>query len=162
MATSMFRASEILEMAVRIEKQGIAFYNACLESELEEEVAGVFRYLIEQERHHINTFKTMRRDLEDYDLPESYAGETGSYMDSFVNEAIFFSPKQAAEKVKSLSDPLQAIDFGIQFENRSINFYEEMKEIVPASEGEKIDDVIEQERRHIERLESLRKEVEKE
>jgi hypothetical protein len=37
-----------------------------------------------------------------------------------------------------------------------------MKEIVPESEGEKIDEVIEQERRHIERLESLRKKVEKE
>ena len=162
MATSMFRASEILEMAIRIEKQGIDFYTSCLEAELDEKVADVFRYLIEQEHHHINTFKTMREDLEDYELPESYAGETGGYMDSFVNEAIFFSPKEASEKVKSLSDPLQAIDFGIRFENRSINFYEEMKEIVPESEGEKIDGVIEQERRHIERLESLREEVEKE
>lgn len=162
MATSMFRASEILEMAVRIEKQGIDFYNACLEAELEEKVADVFRYLIEQEHYHIHTFEKMQEGLADYELPESYAGETGSYMDSFVNEAIFFSPEEASEEVKSLSDPLQAIGFGIQFENRSINFYEEMKEIVPESEGEKIDEVIEQERRHIERLESLRKKVEKE
>jgi hypothetical protein len=109
-----------------------------------------------------NILQKIQQNLEDYDPPESYAGETGSYMDSFVNEAIFFSPEEASEEVKSMSDPLQAIDFGIQFENRSINFYEEMKEIVPASEGEKIDDVIEQEQHHVERLESLRKEVETE
>ena len=67
----IFRASEILDMAVQIEHQGLAFYQACVEASEEAGIRNVFRYMIDQERKHIEIFSQMKEGVDDYQLPES-------------------------------------------------------------------------------------------
>ena len=159
MSTATFRAGEILDMAIRIENQGVAFYKACVDAALSPEVKKVFQYLLDEERDHIRIFEVMRQDLSDYPLPESYGGETESYMKTFVSGKVFTPPQKAAGKADDIADPFEAIDFGIEFENRSINFYQEMKKVVPESERAAIDAVIDQELAHKKRLATLRQEI---
>ncbi|MFW5853998.1 MAG: hypothetical protein ACOCW9_01620, partial [Thermodesulfobacteriota bacterium] len=90
---------------------------------------------------------------------ESYAGETESYMQSFVKDEVFQSPNEAAEKAAGITDASEAIGYGLKIENRSIDFYQHIKGVVPTSEREAIDGVIFQEKEHKRRLESLRKEM---
>ncbi|MFP4348437.1 MAG: ferritin-like domain-containing protein [Desulfococcaceae bacterium] len=159
MTQSTFRAGEVLEMAVQIERQGVTFYETCLKTELPAKIKQVFQFLLDQEHQHIQTFQEMRQDLSDHELPESYAGETESYMQSFVKDEVFTSPMQAAEKAEGITDASEAIEYGLKIENRSIDFYQNIKGVVPTSEREAIDGVIFQEKEHKRRLESLRKEM---
>ncbi len=159
MTQSTFRAGEVLEMAVQIERQGVKFYETCLRTELPEKIKQVFQFLLDQEHQHIQTFQEMRQDLSDHELPESYAGETESYMQSFVKDEVFQSPNEAVEKAAGITDVSEAIEYGLKIENRSIDFYQHIKGVVPKSEREAIDGVIFQEKGHIKRLESLRKEI---
>jgi rubrerythrin len=159
MTTSTFRAGEVLNMAIRIENQGVDFYKTCLDAAFPSEVKEVFQYLLEEEYDHIRIFEVMRQDLSDHPLPESYAGEIESYMKTFVGGKIFTQPQKTAQEAEDITDPFEAIDFAIEFENRSINFYQEMKKVVPESERAAIEEVIGQELIHKKRLLSLRKEI---
>lgn len=158
---STFRADEVLDMAIRIENQGVIFYEACLAADPATGVKMVFQYLLDQEHEHIRTFEEMRQHLSDYRLPESYAGETESYMKSFVNEKVFITAEKGILEAEHVADPFEAIDYGLEFENRSIIFYQEMKKLVPESEREAIEKVIDQERDHKRKLESLHREISK-
>ena len=157
MVQPLFRASEILDMAIRIEHQGLAFYQACVAADLGFRVEKVLKYLIEQEKRHISIFSQMKKGLRHFSLPESYAGEMGAYMEAFVKEKVFVEPREASKEVAELKDPFQAIRWAISFERRSIAFYAAMKQIVRASEKKIIDQVIDEERTHIQRLDELGK-----
>jgi rubrerythrin len=148
----VFRAGEILDMAVQIEQEGQAFYESCAHASLGPQTREVFEYLIDQEKNHVQVFTRMKQGLEDSPVPESYPGETRRYIESFVKDQVFSGPAQAAQKAAEISDPLEAVALAIGFEQRSIVFYSAMKEAVRSSEGAAIDQVIAEEHDHIRRL----------
>ena len=154
----IFRASEILEMAIQMERRGLAFYKACAEASVQAALQDVFQFMIDQELKHVEIFANMKKRLaEDYRLPESYPGETGSYLNSFLEDQVFLSPEQAADKVREISNPLQAVDLAVRFEKGSILFYSGIKQMVRSSEHDQVERVIVEEHRHIRRLLELRR-----
>jgi rubrerythrin len=155
----VFRAGEILDMAVQIEEQGLAFYESCARASLGPQTRAVFEYLIDQEKKHVEIFTRMKRGLEDSPLPESYPGETRRYIESFVKDQVFSDPAEAAQKAAEISEPREAVAFAIGFEQRSILFYSAMKEVVRSSEGAAIDRVMEEEHDHIRRLVKLQRDL---
>ena len=157
----VFRASEILDMAIQIEHQGIEFYRMCASARLPEEILKVFRHLMEQEQLHVEIFSQMKAGVENYHLPEEYTGELQSYVDSFVKDQVFHGSVEALRQADGIEDAFKAIDFGIDIEQRSILFYSAIKEAVRQSETKVIDDVISQEHGHIRSLLTLRHELER-
>lgn len=155
MTKPLFRVNEVLDMAVQIEHQGLAFYQACKKEGLGPEVEEVLDFLIKQEERHVRVFTQMKADHEDYRLPESYAGEMSSYLDSFVKEKVFQSPEKASEEAHQISGPLEAVDWGVSFERRSIEFYRGIKNIVRKGDQETMDTIIAEEQNHIRRLSQL-------
>jgi rubrerythrin len=162
MTQPLFRASEILDMAVQIENQGLAFYEACMKADLGPHVEKVLKYLIEQEERHVDVFLDMKEGLGDFLLPETYEGEMQRYIDAFVKEKVFEAPQKASREAARLKHPFQAIQWAISFERRSIAFYRDIQVIVPASDKQIIDQVIDEEKAHIARLENLNQELQKE
>ncbi len=156
----VFRGGEVLNMAIRIEQQGVKFYEACASWTEQESVAEVFRRLMEQEKLHAQVFSRMKEAFKDYPLPESYPGEMRSYIDSFVSDQVFYDTEQAVDETSRMNNPFKAIEFGIQFEQRSILFYSAIKDIIRKSETKVVDEVIEQEHRHIRWLLGLRGKLE--
>jgi rubrerythrin len=153
---NVFRAAEIFDMAIRIEKQGIAFYQACADSASDVKVQKVFEDLIDQEKTHIDIFSKMKEDYEDYRLPESYPGEMVSYINSFVQDQVFEDLSSGRGKGAEIKDPLNAINLGIEFEKRSILFYSGIKQAVRKSEKEAVESIIGEEHKHICQLLALR------
>ena len=156
----VFRAGEILDMAIQIERQGIQFYEVCASAKLPEDVLKVFRHLIEQEQLHVEIFAEMKAGIDNYYLPETYTGELQSYVDTFVKDQVFYGPAEALQQARRVEDPYKAIEFGIDFEQRSILFYSAIKEVIRHSETKVIDDVIAQEHGHIRSLLALRHQLE--
>ena len=162
MEQPLFRASEVLDMAIQIEIEGVSFYNACIQAALGKEIEDVFHYLVHQEQEHIQVFKGMKKSVEDYPLPEQYPGEARSYIASFVKDQVFYGPPKVLEQAGEIAHPLGAIEFAIGFEKRSILFYSGVKQVVRASEKEAIEKVMDAEHGHVRRLLALRSKLESE
>ncbi len=153
---STLHASDILDMAIQIERQGIQFYEACAASKFQPEVLYVFGNLIVQEHSHIGVFSQMKIELEDFSVPETYPGEMRNYMDSFGGDHVFYGLTEAVQQSGDIEDPLKAIEFGIGFEQRSVLFYIALREVIRNSTTKLVDDVIAQENGHIRWLLALR------
>ncbi|MFO7965363.1 MAG: ferritin family protein [Desulfobacterales bacterium] len=153
----IFRAGEVLDMAVRVEEQGLAFYEACRKTQSKPEIVSVLDYLIDQEERHKEVFSQMKSDAQERPIPESYPGETRSYLDSFVKDRVFPDTEKASEEISEIRNIDQIVEFGIRFEKLSIQFYSAVKQLVRGSEQRAIDQIIDQEHDHIRRLLKLRK-----
>jgi rubrerythrin len=151
----LFRADEILEMAVQIEKQGIDFYRACSRSAGNPQAGKVFAFLIDQEKSHLQTFRDMQAGFEHRSLPESYPGEMRDYLSSLVKGRVF----REAETEKAADDAALAIRMALDLEERSILFYSAMRNVGRSSDRHAVERVIAEEHNHIRRLLSLRKEM---
>lgn len=153
----LFKASEMLGVAVEIERNGEAFYTAMAERLKNEKVKELFRFLADEERQHIRDFQKMMESVGEYrPVGESYPGEYEAYVKALADSRIFtkkMDPEELAEAVKTVR---QALDMAMGAEKESILFYTEMKRFVPGSEHEVMDGIIEQERNHLMKLADLK------
>jgi rubrerythrin len=156
--SSIFQASQVLDMAVQAEEQGRRFYEACRQRSGQKEAVELFDFLIAQEEKHARLFKEMKQTSEEFDLPESYAGEMQSYADSFVKKRIFKAPRQAAQTLSGSEGRVEVIDLALGFEYNSIEFYQSVKKMVRPADAAVIDDIILEERNHVDLLNRLRAE----
>ncbi len=156
----IFRASELLDMAVAIERSGEAFYQASADAANDDRLKKFFGFMVDQERKHSELFLNMKEGHEDYDLPESYPGEARSFVQSFVRDEVFATPEEAGRRTREINDPFDAVDMALQFERESIAFYSGMKQLVRRSDHEIIERVIEEEHDHIRRLLDVRRSLE--
>lgn len=159
MSAAIFRAAEILDMALQIERQGIAFYSACRDMAHSPGLIKTFSFLIGQEHRHADIFSGMKAEAGEQRLPEGFAGEYESTVDSFVRGRVFSSPEAAEREARRLRDEHTAVDRAVEFEQQSISFYNTIKDRVRDSEAAVIERVIDEERSHIERLNRLRRDL---
>ncbi|MDO9575889.1 MAG: ferritin family protein [bacterium] len=152
----IFKASEIYQFAIRIEENGEKFYRKMAEKLENANMKKVFTYLADKEVKHKKTFEDMVSKVEKYEPPESYPGEYFAYLRAYADN-IIFSQEKLEEEMSKIKGAISAIDFAIQRELDSILYYLEMKNLVPESERNLIDGIIEEERRHFVKISGLKK-----
>ncbi|MDZ7700467.1 MAG: ferritin family protein [Deltaproteobacteria bacterium] len=156
----VFRATELMDMAIRIEEHGQAFYEACLSATALSELREVFQYLLSQEIEHARVFSRMKSAMDqDIAFPESYPGEHRNYLDAFVKKEVFDDPETAARQVEAVEDADQAIEWALSLEKQSILFYSGIKSLMKQFEADNVDRIIAQEHDHVRRLQTLRREL---
>jgi len=84
-----FSGSELINIAIGIERRGIAFYDIMTRSTENAATRDVFRYLANMEREHIHIFQSMLTEADKYQFPETYAGEYAAYLQALVDSAVF-------------------------------------------------------------------------
>jgi len=156
MSKSIFRAAEILDMALQIESRGISLYAGCAAKTRSSRAREVFAFLENQEKMHYQIFDRMKTETGDVLPAESYAGEYQRYVDAFIKDRVFDSSATAEKRAENIDDPLEAIDWALKFEQRSIDFYTAIAANIRASEAETVDKIIAEEKRHIDQLNDLR------
>lgn len=153
----IFSASEVLKVALEIERNGEVFYSAMAERLGDERVKELFKYLAGEERRHAQYFRKMEESVGEYrPRGESYPGEWEAYVKALAGSRIFsreMKPEELAERVKT---EVEALEMAIGAEKESILFYTEMKQFVPESEHGVIEKIIDQEREHLVKLSSLK------
>ena len=154
---SVFAASDIMEVAIRIEENGINFYKFAEQIAKQEEAKKLFAQLAQAEVAHKKTFEGIFAKMEKYNPPESYEGEYGAYLRSYVDNNIIFTKEIMDKQLAKVKDTSAALDFAIQRELDSILYYHEIKKLVPASQHEAIEKIIEEERKHFLSLTAMKK-----
>ena len=117
-----FSGSELLEIAVGIERNGMAFYQALAGKTGNRDVKDIYTYLAGEEKKHLDTFQGMSDSLGQVKPPETYGDEYMLYLKSLVGSVIFSNVTEAQQKAGKISDESEALDTGIQAEKDSILF----------------------------------------
>jgi rubrerythrin len=151
-----FKASEILRVAMKIEENGERLYRHGTTLTDDAETKEFFSFLAEEETKHKKVFESMLSKAEHYQAPETYPGEHLVYLRAYADN-IIFSPDKVEKELGGLTDVDSVLEFGIQREIESILYYLETRNLVPESQREQIDGIIDEERRHYLKLVDVRK-----
>lgn len=151
----IFDASEVFQLAVRIEENGEKFYRRMAEKFNDPDTKNLFTFLADEEVGHKKIYQEILSTIETYTPHESYPGEYFAYLRSYADN-IIFSQKEFDTKLESITDVMSALDFAINAEVSSILYYQEVKNIVPENKHHQIEKIVDEERRHFTMLSELK------
>jgi rubrerythrin len=157
--SNIFAGSEIVEMGVQIERNGMDFYNALTSTVKDNKAEEVFNYLALEEEKHIAVFQKILDSVQRYEPQEAYPGEYFAYMKALADDYIFTKTGQGQKAAKGVKGAKEAIELGIGFEKDSILFYEGMKKVIPEYDRKIVEGLIVQEQSHLKRLSDLKKKL---
>jgi len=156
--SNIFSASEIVELAIEIEKNGQDFYYALIKKSKFPKAQEVFQHLAIEEGKHILAFKGILDTVQKF-RHVSYPVEYLAYINSLAEGHIFTQKNMGEGIALKVKSELQGVELGISFEKDSVAFYEGMKKAVPANENKIIDQIIAQEQVHFKQLSDLKKDL---
>ena len=155
----IFQASDIVEVAIRIEENGINFYHFAEQLTKDEQAKKLFANLAAAEVAHKKTFEGIFSNMDKSAPAESYDGEYAAYLSVYVDQNIIFTKEAMDKELAKVKDTLAAFDFAIKRELDSILYYHEIKKLVPASQHTVIEQIIEEERKHFSFLTNMKKRI---
>ncbi|MHB8136867.1 MAG: ferritin-like domain-containing protein [Smithellaceae bacterium] len=144
----VFAASDIMEVAIRIEENGITFYKFAEQMAKQEDAKKLFAHLADAEAAHKRTFEKFFAAIEKYIPPEQYAGEYSAYLRNYVDNNLIFTKDVMDKQLAGVKDTIAAFEFAMQRELDSILYYHEIKNLVPQVQHDAIEKIIDEERKH--------------
>lgn len=153
MGNLLFNANEVLDIAKRIEHNGVEFYQAAAKILTDADSVALMNNLAEMEIVHEQIFDNMQKHLtadEMGDTPYDPHDDAYIYLKNMADKFVF-NPSETAARVLTPGTSAKAIlEFAIDREKDSIIFYEGIKTMVPEKLGsKKLDEVIAQEMGHV-------------
>jgi rubrerythrin len=155
----VFEASDIVEIAIRIEENGANFYKFAEQIAKQEEAKQLFARLAGEELNHKKIFEGIFAKLDKTDPQESYDGEYSAYLRDYVDSNIIFTKEAMSKELAKVKDTAGALDFAIKREMDSILYYHEIKKFVSTSQHATLDQIIEEERKHFAKLSEVKKRI---
>ncbi len=157
---NLFSGSEIVQIAVQMEKSGAAFYDSLTKSVENAQARDIFAHMANEERHHIADFQQLLDSVGDYrPLPESYPGEYDLYTKALVDSRVFSDEETCVRIAQNVGNEKEAIQLAISIEKDAIIFLYEMRRFVPPRDKSAVDDILNQEKIHLRRLAELKNEI---
>jgi len=153
-----FKKNEIIEMAVKIEKQGFVFYNRALQrGDLNNNAKKLLQTLRDEEKVHEQIFLNLREKIDNFDLKSDINwDEAKSYIQSMVDTHLFSQPEKAIQLAASARDMKDLVSNAIQFEEDTLLFFYFIKKFVANEKSKKaIDNIIDEEVSHVVKLKKI-------
>ncbi len=155
----VFSGGELINIAIGIERRGIAFYDIMTRSTGNAASREVFQYLADMEREHMQIFQGMLAEADRYQIPDTYAQEYASYLKALVDSAVFSDDMVTSEMATHVHSDIEALELAIGAEKDSILFYYEMSEIVPRQAQTMVNRIIAEEKSHLKQLSELKSKI---
>lgn len=153
-----FTGKEIIDMAVRIEENGLKFYTDAGKASENDAVRELFKVLADEEGQHIKAFLTIKRSLEDDTAGsgfDPYADEAGQYLKALADTEVFTSPEDGKKAAGHIHDAGDVIEMAIGMEKDSLLFYYELQRMIREKDKHVLESLIEQEKDHLRKLTEL-------
>jgi rubrerythrin len=152
----LFSGSELLDVALGIEKSGASFYGSMATLARNEMTRGVYAYLADEEQKHIRIFQGMLASSADYRPLETYTEEYDLYLKALVDSAVFTDDQVARELAQGAGSDAEALQIALAAEKDSILFYSNLRDLFRRSNREMVDKIIQEERSHLRQLVDLK------
>ena len=152
-----FTGKEILDMAVRIEENGMRFYADAAKGAKSKDLRELFKALSEDEGTHIKMFLDLKKLLVDNTTEgfDPYLDEAQSYLRTMADAEVFTNPEAGKETARALKSEEEAIKLVIGMEKDSLLFYYELERMIREKDRKLVESIIEQEKDHVRRLTAL-------
>jgi len=152
-----FSMREVIEMAIATERSGQAFYQNASRLARENSLKELFQYLAEEEEKHLKTFQDFYNTLKEKPEITPYNWEEAKlYLEALIDSKFFASPEEAINLAKEAKSELEAINSAMNFEKDTLLFFYQMLEMIKSQEQELVKRIIEQEKKHIQRLSTMK------
>jgi len=153
---NVFNAAEAIDMGIEKEKKRRDFYALCALKFKEKDLKDLFTSLRDWEEKHIEKFTGIRNSIEESEIGESYQGEFAAYLKATVDDMLY---KQVTTEwfTENVKKPATAIDYGIGFEKDAILFFNELLKYMTPYHKEKVQELIDEEKKHLIFLSELKK-----
>ena len=155
---------EFVDIAIRDEETGVAFYKALAEVVKDSRVKEGLLAIAQQEEAQVKWFQKMREEVDqyyprsmDYYPKEEYPGQYREYFDSLMASREFTDPPAAVAAARAIASDASAIQVAMLLEKDSLLYFKEMRNFVEHSRSASIDVIIEEEREHLVALGKLRR-----
>ena len=149
----MFSTNEILDLAIRIEKNGEAVYRQAAEKISNSELASLLTWMADEEVKHANWFAELKRQLDQKSLDPFMEKMSRELFNDLLGEKNFSLKDVDFSSVKDFD---QLIDIFIEFEKDSVRFYEVLEPFISDPVClESLKKIIDEENCHIKRLQEL-------
>jgi rubrerythrin len=152
---SSYQGSDIFQFAIRMEENGEKFYNYAASIAKDDKAREIFTRLASEEVKHRKLFAEMFSRIDTIMPKESYPGEYMAYLQSSIDGKVFSTT--ATKEMAEIKDVIAALDFAIGRELDSVLYYSEMKKYVTPSAQDLLEQVIDEERRHVVILTNIKK-----
>ncbi|MES0278309.1 MAG: ferritin family protein [Dehalococcoidales bacterium] len=153
-----FTSEEIINLAIDIERRGIAFYDTMARSTESAALSSAFQFLVNMERQHVQIFLSMRAKAGGSQALENYTAEHSAYLDALAASAVFTDDMVTSEMATKINSDIEALELAISAEKDSILFYYELWDIMPQTSHSLLSQVIAEEKSHLRQLSQLKKE----
>jgi rubrerythrin len=149
----LFSAKEIIELAIKIEKNGEAVYRSAIEKVPNPELVPLLEWMADEEVKHANWFAELKHNLETKN-ENPFVEEMGHELfNEMLGDKNFSLKDVDFATIEEIDDLIETF---IEFEKDSIIFYEVLKPFVEDPVvREYLNKIIDEEKHHIELLKEI-------
>jgi rubrerythrin len=150
---ALFSANEILDLAIKLEKNGEQVYRDAIEEVSNPELIRLLQWMADEEVKHANWFAELKLKLDQKSVNPFMEKMSRELFDDLLGDKNFSLKDVDFSSVSEIED-LMAIF--IEFEKDSVRFYQVLEPFIedPVS-LESLKKIIDEENRHIQRLREL-------
>ena len=154
-----FSTSELINIAIGIERRGIVFYDIMTRSTKDVASHDIFEHLTDMERQHIHIFQDMLDDVDKYQVPGSDTEEYAAYLQALIDSTVFTNDFITSEMATNVNNDIEALELAINAEKDSVLFYYGMKDMMPRPAQSTVNKIIAEEKLHVRQLSELKKKL---
>jgi rubrerythrin len=149
----LFSANEILDMAIKLEKNGEAVYRNAIEKVEKPEFIALLAWMADEEVKHADFFSNLKLELETKHVNPFIDEMSRQLFDDLLGDKNFSLKEIDFSKVENTEDMIAIF---VEFEKDSVIFYKVLEPFVedPAAR-EQLKEIIEEENRHIKHLQEF-------
>ncbi len=150
---SIYKATDIVEMALEVEKSGEIFYRTVAEKAKSATVQALFEDLAEQEVLHYKTFKKLSKITWDQSsLPGGDWSQYLMYLQAVIQSAFFQGRDKALALAEEVADEKEALRMAMGFEKETLLFFYDLRDMVSEGDREIVRRIVDEEKQHLLRL----------
>lgn len=152
-----FSSSELINIAIDIERKGVIFYDAVSQSTENAQARKLFRHLGEMEREHVQIFQDMLGEADKYQPLGGDTEEYTAYLKALVDSAVFTDDLITRGITADINSEIEALKLAIGVEKDAILFYYLMKDAMPVRTHKIVNKIIAEEKLHLRQLSDAKK-----
>jgi rubrerythrin len=153
---AIFGATDIIEMAMEVEKSGEIFYREVAKKATSSEVRELFEELAEQEKYHYAAFKKMSGSV--WEQTPSAEGEWDQYvmyLQATIQSSFFEGSDKALSLAEQVNNEQEALEMALGFEKETMLFFYDLRDKVSDLDKPVVEGIINEERVHMRRLAAM-------
>lgn len=153
-----FSGKEILDMAIRIEENGVKYYNDAAKAAKSKDLKDLFKALADEEGSHIRAFNELKSLLHGDEFAEAgpypYGDEASLYLSAIADTEVFTGTEKGKGKelASQVHDGVDVLRVAIDMEKDSLLFYYELARMIRDKDRPVVENLIEQEKSHVRKL----------